>query len=113
MLRFVLAQIPWDAISNLDLQQSYKALRDHLVLVSTTTLTNICRSEDALTVGAINKQLLSRNEVSLALDGWTSTKNVAIMSVIAYYLHQTLELGEVQLALDEADRLFFPVLKAN
>jgi hypothetical protein len=73
MLPFVSAHIPWNAISNLELRQSYKALRDDLVLPSATTLSNISRTEYAPTVNAIKKQLLLRNKVSLALDGWTST----------------------------------------
>ena len=83
-LGFVSADIPWNAISNLELRRSYKALRDDLVLLSTTTLSYICWREHALTVDAIKKQLLSRNNVSLALQGWTSTNQLAIMSVIAY-----------------------------
>jgi len=69
MLGFVSAQIPWNAISNLELRQSYKALCDHLVLPSATTFSNICRREYALTVDGIKKQLPLRNNVSLALDG--------------------------------------------
>ena len=86
MLWFVSAHIPWNAISNHELQRSYKALRDDLVLPSATTLSNICRREYALTVDAIKKQLPIRNNVSLALDGWTSTNKLAIMLVIAYYM---------------------------
>jgi hypothetical protein len=37
-------------------------------------------------VDAIKKQLQSRKKISLALDGWTSTKKVAMMSDIAYHL---------------------------
>jgi chaperone required for assembly of F1-ATPase len=86
MLGFVSAHIPWNAISNLELRRSYEALRDDLVVPSATTLSNICRREFALTVDAIKKQLPLRNKVSLALDGWTSTKKLRIQSVIAYYM---------------------------
>jgi len=79
MLGFVSAHIPWNTISNLELRRSYKALRDDPVLLSATTLSNICHREYALTVDAIKKQLPSRNKVSLALDGWTSTNKLAIM----------------------------------
>ena len=58
MLGFVSAHIPWNAISNLELRRSYKALCDDLVLPSATTLSNICQREYALTVDAIKKQLL-------------------------------------------------------
>jgi hypothetical protein len=105
MLGFVSPHIPWNAISNLELQWSYKALRDDLVLPSATTLSNICQREYALTVDAIKKQLPIRNKVSLALDGWTSTNQLAITSVIAYYLDRNWALREVQLAFDEVDRL--------
>jgi len=106
MLGFVLAHIPWNAISNLELRRSYKSLCDNLVLLSATTLSNICRREYALTVDAIKKQLLIRNKVSLALDGWTSTIKLTTTSVIAYYMDRNWALGEVQLAFDEVDCLF-------
>jgi hypothetical protein len=86
MLGFVSAHIPWNVISNLELRRSYKALRDDLVLLSATNLSNICLREYVLTVDAIKKQLPSQNKVSLALDGWTSTNKIAITSVIAYYM---------------------------
>jgi hypothetical protein len=105
MLRFVAAHIPLNAISNLELRQSYKALRDDLVLASATTLSNICRRESARTVDAIKKQLPIRNNFSLAFDGWTSTNKLAITSVIAYYMDRNWALREVQLTFDELDRL--------
>jgi len=86
MLGFLSAHIPWNAISNLELRRSYIALRDHLVLLSATTLSNIFRREYALTVDAIKKQLPVQNEVSLTLDGWTSTDKLTITLVIAYYM---------------------------
>jgi len=95
MLGFVSAHIPWNAISNLELQQSYKALRDDLVLLSATTLSNMCRREYALTVHAIKQQLPLRNEVNLAFDGWTSTNKLAITSVIAYYMDLNWAFHEV------------------
>jgi len=107
MLGFVLAHIPWNAISNLELRWSYKALRDDLLLPSATTLSNICWREYALTVDAIKKQLPSRNKVSLVLDAWTSTNKLAITSVIGYYMDQNWALREVQLAFDEVDHLFY------
>jgi hypothetical protein len=107
MLGFVSAHIPWNARSNLELRRSYKVLRDDLVLPSATTLSNICHREYALTVDAIKKQLPSRNKVSLALDGWTSTNKLAITSVVAYYLDRNWALHEVQLAFDEVNLLFF------
>jgi len=107
MLGFVSAHIPWNAIWNLDLRQWYKALRDNRVLQSDTTLRNICWREYALTLNAIKKQLPSQNEVSLAFDWSTSTNNLTIMTVIAYYFYQNWALHEVQLAFDKVDRLLF------
>jgi hypothetical protein len=83
------------------------------VLPSALTLRNIGWSEYELTVDGIKKWLPSWNKVSLALDGWTSTNKLAITSVFAYYMGQYWALHEVQLAFDEVDRLFFPLLKAN
>jgi len=107
MLGFVSAHIPWNAISNLELRRSYKVLRNDLVLPSATTLSNICRRQYALTVDAILKQLPSPNEVSSALDGWTSPNKLAITSLIAYYMNRNWALHEVQLVFDEVDHLFF------
>jgi len=45
MLGFLSAYIPWNAISNLELRRSYKALHDEVVPLSATTLSNICRRE--------------------------------------------------------------------
>jgi len=73
MLGFISAHIDWNAISNLEPRRSYKALHNDLVLPSATSLTNIYRREYALMVDAIEKQLPSPNNVTLALDGWTST----------------------------------------
>jgi len=64
-------------------------------------------------VDAIEKQLPTHNEVSSGLDGWTSPNKLAIMSVIAYNMDCNWALREVQLASDEFDHLFFPVLKAH
>jgi len=106
MLGFVSAHIPWNAISNLELRRSYKALQDDLVLPSSTTLSNICQREYVLTVDAIKKQLPVQNKVPLALDGWTSTNKLAITSFIAYYMDLNGVLHEVQLAFHGVDRLF-------
>jgi len=64
ILGFVSTHIPWNSVSNLELRQSYQALRDDLVLPCPTTLSHICQREYALTVDALKKQLPSRNEVS-------------------------------------------------
>jgi hypothetical protein len=112
MLGCVSAHIPWNAITNLKLRRSYKALRDNLVLPSATTLSNICHREYAMTVDAIKKQLPSRNKVSLALDGWTSTNKLAISSIIAYNMDQNWALRQVQLAFDEINLLFFSLFES-
>jgi hypothetical protein len=59
MLGFVSAYIPWNAVSNQELQSSNTALSDDEVLPSTTTLNNICIREYALAVDAIKKLLPS------------------------------------------------------
>jgi len=82
------------------------------VLLSATTVGNIRQREYSLTMDAIKKQLPSHNEVSLALDGWTSPNKVAILSVISYYLDRNWALREIQLAFNEVDRLFFTRFKS-
>jgi len=101
MLGFVWSEMPWNTILNLELRQSYKALRTDLRLPSATTLSNICRMEYTPTVDAIQKQLLSRNIIILALDGWTSTNTQAITSIFAYNTERNWILREEQLAFDE------------
>jgi len=113
MLGFVSAHNPLNAISNLKLQCSYNALRSKLVLPSASTLRNICGREYTLTVDAIKKQLLSRNRVSLALDGWTLTNKLIITSVIAYYKERNWVLRKVQLAFDEVDSSFIFYSKSS
>jgi len=107
MLGFVSAHRPWNASSHLELRRSCKALREELVLLSATTLSNICRRGYALTVDAMKNPLPSRNNVSLALDGWTSTNKLEITLVIANYMDRKGGFHELQLAFDEVDHLFF------
>jgi len=107
MLGSVSAHNSWNAISNLELRRSYNTLRSKLVLPSASTLCNICQREYSLTVDAIKKQLATRKKVGLALDGWTSTNNLAITSVIASYMDPNWAMREVQLAFDEVNSLFF------
>jgi len=107
ILGFDSAHVPWNAILNLDLQRSYKALRDDLVLLSATTLSKICRRDYALTVDAIKKNSPSCNKVSSDLDGGTSQNKLAMTLVIAYYIGRHWALREVQPAIDKVDRLFF------
>jgi len=99
--------MPGNAISNLELRQSYQALPDDLVLPSAMTLGNIGWRAYALTLDSIKKQLPSFNEVSLALDGWTSPNKLAITSVIASNMDRNWALREVRFAFDEVDLLFF------
>ena len=106
MLGFVVAHIPSEAISNLELWRSYKALRNDLVLPSTTILSNFCRRDYPLSMDVVKKQLLSRNEVSSTLDGWTSPNTLAIRSVNAYSVDWNWALREVQLAFNEVNCLF-------
>ena len=106
MLGFVLAHLQWDAISNLELQHSYTALQSDLVLPSAITFSSICGREYSVTMDAIMKQLPSRNEDSLALDGWTSMDKLARMWVIAYHQDRKWALREVQLIPDQVDLLF-------
>jgi len=95
MLGFVLYHIPWNPISNLELRWSFNALGWKVVLQSGSTLSNICWREYSLTVDAIKKQLPSRNKMSLALDGWTSTNKLGITLVTAYSMDSNLALREV------------------
>jgi hypothetical protein len=59
MLGFDSAYSPWDAISNLELPRSFKALRDDVVRPSATTFSTSCQREYALTVDATKNQLPS------------------------------------------------------
>jgi len=83
------------------------------VLPSASTLSNICKREYTLTVNAIKKQLPSTNEVSLALDGWTSTNKLAIRLFIADYMDRNWALREVQLAFDGVDSRIFSYFESS
>jgi len=111
MLGFVLALIPWKAISNLELRRSCEALHDDLVLLSAATLSNICWRYYSLTADAMGKQLPSPNEVSFALEGWTSTNRAAISSFIVYDMDRNVSLRGVPVAFDGVDCLFFSAFK--
>jgi len=113
MLGFLAALMPWKAISNIELLWSNKSLCDDLVLQSTVTVTNIYRRDYALSVDAIQKQLPSRNAVSLALNRWASPNKLRIMSVIAYHMDRNWALGDIQLASYEVDHLFFSRFKSQ
>jgi len=112
MFGFVFARLLWNASSNLKVRRSYNALHGDLMLLSASTLTNIWRREYSQTVAAIKKQLLSRNKVSVALDGWTSTNQLARTSIIMYYMDHIWALREVQLMFDEVDYHFFSYYKS-
>ena len=88
------------------------AVHNDLVLPSTTTLSNICWREYALTVDGIRKQISSRNKVCLPLEAWISMNKLVITLVIAYYMDRNLALREVQLAFAEVDALFFSALES-
>ena len=103
MLGFVSAHIPWNNISNLEIQRSYKPLWCDLVLPSATAHSNIWRREYSLTMDAILKQLPSQNKVSLALNRWTSTIELDIMSIIGYYMECNRASGQVQLTSNEVN----------
>jgi len=92
---------------NLELWWTFDALRNKSVLPSAGTRSNICARECVLTLDSIRKQLPSRNEVSLALEGWTSTNKLVIMSVITYTEDYNWAMYEVQLDFDEVDNLFY------
>jgi len=81
------------------------------VLPSASTLSIVRWREYSLTVGASKKQLPSRNEVSEALNGWTLTNILAIISVIDYYVDQNWALREVQCQFEVVDSLFFSYFK--
>jgi len=107
MVGFISAHSPWNVISDQELPHSYSAFRDKLVLPSASTWSNICRREYTMTLDAIKKQLRSRKKVSLALDGWTLRRKLALTSVCDYYKDRNWASREVQLAFDEVDSPFF------
>ena len=108
MLGFVSAHIPWNVIPNLQLRQSYTALRDELVLPSGSTLSLMCRRKSAPTKDTIGQQLPSLDSDTLVFDGWTSSNKLDITSVIPCYMDRNWASRDVQLAFHEVDRLFFP-----
>jgi len=112
MIGFVSGHIPWNTISNIEQRWSYNTLRSELLLPSPSTLSKICWMEYTLTVDEIKKQLLSRNELSLALDGWTSTNTRAITLGIAYYTVRNWELCQIHLAFNHFDSQFFPLFES-
>jgi hypothetical protein len=113
MLRCVSAHIEWYHILILELQLSYEALSDDLVLPSATALCNICQRESAQTVDGIKKQLLSQKTVSLPSAGWTSMNKLAITLVIAYYMDRNLDFVKFNLLSMRLITNSFPLSKAS
>jgi len=112
MLGFVSSHISRNAISNFELQRSYQESHSKLVVPSATSLSNICQRNYAVTMDATEKQLPSRNKVTLPLDRWTSTNKVATMLVIAYSIDRNWAFCEVQLAFNVVDHLFFSLFES-
>ena len=113
MLQFVLAYIPWNTRSYHELPWSCRVLRNDLVPPSATTLSHICWRVYSLTNDAIIKQLPSRNNVSLALDGCTMTNKRGILSVMTDYMIQSWALPVVQHAVDEVHRLCTSIFESS
>jgi len=107
MIGFASAHIPWNPISNMELQQSCEVLWSDLVLPCATTINTIFQSVYAQTMDANKKQLPSPNTCSIAMDRWKMMNKLALKWVIAYNKDPNWVLGEVQPACDEVDPLFF------
>ena len=75
-------------------------------------LSNHCWREYSLRVDPIKKQLPSRNNVYLALDGRTSTHKLAITSDSDSYMDHNSVLRDVQPAYDVVDSVSFPYFEA-
>jgi len=111
MVRVVFVHIEWNALSNLEPWQSYKAVRSDLMLMSAMTLSNCCGRECSLTVDAFMTQLLSQNEVRLDLDISTSTNMLAFRSDFVNYMDRNSVLHDVLIAFDEIDYLLISNLE--
>jgi hypothetical protein len=113
ILGCVSAHVARNAISNVEQKWSYKASRNDLVLLSTTTLSNNCQRKYPQLGDAIGKQLQVGNNVSLALDSWIAMNTLAITLVIASYTDWNWALGEVQLPVNEIDGQFFSAFESQ
>jgi hypothetical protein len=65
------------------------------------TLFNTCGMEFCLIMGAMWKQFPSQLTFSLSLERWTSTRKLALSSVIAYYIDGPSGLPQVQLTFHQ------------
>jgi hypothetical protein len=101
MLEFDSAHICSNVISIFESRQSFNALHSDLILPSASTISNICHRECSLTIVAIKKQLPTEHKVSMVLDRWTSTINLAKVSVIGYYSDHNRSIRDIQLAFED------------
>lgn len=108
----VSAHIPWDAISNEELRRLYSALRSEFMLKFAVMRSSICWAEFRLSADIFKKHWVTRNEVSLSLDGWTSTNTLAVRLIIPYYMDCKWVSGEVQHTFHEGDRLYMFYFKS-
>jgi len=70
-------------------------LRPDIKIPSIRILTNLLAREYEIALTAIKEQILARQKISIALDGWTSQNWLAITSVIIYYISRNLTLEKV------------------
>lgn len=76
-------------------------LRDSIHIPGRSTLHNLLSREYSAAVVAIRNMLPRNVKLSLALDGWTSPNKIGVLSIIAYFVDESWNLQEVQLAFDQ------------
>jgi hypothetical protein len=105
LLGLLSALVPFHVLRDRQFRRIFQILRHDIKLPSISSLTNLLHREYETTLLAIKSQIPKGQKVSLALDGWTSKNNLAITSVIAYYIGRNWSLEEVQLAFEEVRSL--------
>ena len=101
LLGLLSAIIPLNTISNKELRRVFLMLRPEVKIPSVGTLINLLAREYEMTLAAIKQQIPIGQKISTTLDGWTSQNQLAITSVIMYYISRNWTLEEVQIAFEE------------
>jgi hypothetical protein len=93
--------MPFNVLNSPEFRRSLLMLRPDISIPSVSKFRRLLKSEYDITVQSIRRAIPKDQKVSLALDGWTSSNKLAVVSVIMYYISPDWSLKEVQLAFEE------------
>jgi hypothetical protein len=101
MIGLVAAYFPFSTIENPYFHLAFQMLPRDIKIPSAITLTRLLAKEYTMVLTWIRDILSGDSKVLLAMDGWTLVNKWAIISIIASWINQYLELQMLQLSFEE------------